>query len=63
LSRDDDFVRYTGCCTDPTKPECCCKISQKSPEECVDARTAFNEWAAFVNQCDKPENAPASHTG
>eukprot|EP00959_Pyramimonas_sp_CCMP1952_P121980 2550098-Pyramimonas_sp.AAC.1 len=61
--RDDAFVRFTGCCADDSSEQCCCGISNRGGDECVDARSVYNEWAAFVNHCDEPESAPASHLG
>ncbi|KAK3264452.1 hypothetical protein CYMTET_26806 [Cymbomonas tetramitiformis] len=50
-SRNDRFVRYTGCCTDHSKPRCCCGIPDDSPPSCTSAQEVFDQWASDVNHC------------
>jgi hypothetical protein len=49
-AQDDNMVRITGCCTDPTMPGCCCGISNHA-DQCVSAETHVGIWASQFNQC------------
>lgn len=40
--KDDPGVRYTGCCQDPSMPECCCGQSQCAPYHCVGTEQIFS---------------------
>lgn len=50
-SVDDPSVRMTGCCTDPSMPQCCCGISQHGPDKCISAEGVLQSWAVEVNGC------------
>eukprot|EP00977_Amphora_coffeiformis_P002763 scaffold522_cov168-Amphora_coffeaeformis.AAC.10 len=46
---DDSFVRPTGCCTDPTMPKCCCRLSDRF-DSCMAVETQIYAWAQR-NRC------------
>lgn len=50
-SEDDNFVRPSGCCRDPTMPKCCCHLSDYL-EECVSVDAQVESWARQINHCD-----------
>ena len=53
-AQDDPFVQITGCCTDPSMPKCCCRISATpgfTPSQCTSAQDKFQEWSTQVNHC------------
>lgn len=50
---DDNFVRPTGCCSDPYMPQCCCGIAA---ETCVSVMEVASKWAMEVNGCELTEN-------
>lgn len=47
---EDDMVRISGCCSDPSKPQCCCGISQVE-QVCRSAQQVFMNWA-HLNECE-----------
>ena len=49
-SKSDQYVRITGCCSDPTKPSCCCDISSpppngQAPSSCSPLSSRFEQWS------------------
>jgi hypothetical protein len=47
---DDHHVQYTGCCTDSSKPKCCCRLSTLH-DQCTSAQDKFHEWSEQINHC------------
>jgi poly(3-hydroxybutyrate) depolymerase len=45
---NDPVVRPTGCCHDPTLPQCCCDIAA---ETCVSVMDVARNWASMINGC------------
>lgn len=43
-SADDETVRVGGCCTDPSRPSCCCGISEHGGPKCVSQEQIFAAW-------------------
>ena len=60
-SLDDPYVRFTGCCSDPAKPKCCCGISTRdgAPDTCTNSDGVFEAWADEVNGCAGGGYAPS----
>lgn len=53
---NDPVVRPTGCCHDPTLPQCCCDIAA---ETCVSVMDVAQNWASMINGCRVDENVPS----
>jgi poly(3-hydroxybutyrate) depolymerase len=49
---DDPFVRYSGCCHDPTLPKCCCNIAA---DTCAGVMDVARNWAVEMNGCPNDE--------
>eukprot|EP00934_Nitzschia_sp_Nitz4_P003721 Nitzschia sp. Nitz4//scaffold314_size20990//43//1341//NITZ4_008626-RA/size20990-processed-gene-0.15-mRNA-1//-1//CDS//3329547455//3711//frame0 len=49
-SVDDNMVRITGCCTDPTMPSCCCQLSNFQ-DQCIALQDRGEQWATRINAC------------
>ncbi|CAJ1930885.1 unnamed protein product [Cylindrotheca closterium] len=49
-SQDDQNVAITGCCTDPTMPECCCGLSNYA-DQCQSATSFVDTFGQTVNHC------------
>lgn len=47
---DDPFVRPTGCCSDPTMPQCCCHLSNIY-DTCTSVEQQMQVWAQR-NDCN-----------
>jgi poly(3-hydroxybutyrate) depolymerase len=56
---DDHYVRITGCCTDPTMPRCCCRLSTYA-DQCTSVEDKSLEWSSQINGC--PADATAQTT-
>ena len=50
-SQDDQNVAITGCCTDPTMPECCCGLSNYA-DQCQSATNFVDAFGKTVNHCE-----------
>ena len=55
-SSNDPMVQITGCCADPSKPKCCCSISNNA-QQCISITTIFEQWSTQVNHCTSNETA------
>lgn len=61
-SLNDNLVQYNGCCNNPLEAQCCCRISQSSPEQCMSVESSFDDWANNVNKCSSMEIAYKDQT-
>jgi hypothetical protein len=54
---NDISVNISGCCQDPSRKSCCCRISEFSPQQCVSLDTIFNRWLEMNNctETSQPE--------
>lgn len=53
-SLDDGNVAFTGCCSDPSMPECCCGLSNIS-DQCQSAPGFVHAFGETVNHCQGEE--------
>lgn len=60
-SQDDSNVAITGCCTDPTMPECCCGLSNFA-DQCQSATSFVDAFGKTVNHCQGEPTQLLEHT-